>query len=96
MRQIFWIQLLFGICVVGWVGVVLPTIPYANAMLDVVLTPAELQDDAKRVATLELLQRLQRANGGSTFGIVTGAFLVLTSGIGLRLSAVNTPIGTSS
>lgn len=86
-RRLFWAQTLFGLCVIGW-GLVVPAMmPYV--MLDVVLTPAELQDVAKHDSTLVLLKKV---NYGSTIAIASGVFMVVVSTIGLRLSHPNTPM----
>ena len=81
-RRIYLVQLIagFGMLAMGLIGV--PAVTYS--MLDVVLSPAELLDDAKLDATLSLLQR-PNALYMATW-IAAGVFLIGTSIAGRRLT----------
>ncbi len=80
-RLIFLVQMIAGLAMIGMGLFIVPTIPYA--MLDVVLSQPELLDDAKRDATLSLLQR---PNSFYMFCWITaGAFVAVTSLVGRQV-----------
>jgi hypothetical protein len=85
MRRLLIVQLAFGIFVLFWGAFAIPVM-MPHVLLDVVLTPEELQDQKKVDETLELLKKV---NGRSNGTIATGLFIVTTSVIGLRLNRVN-------
>jgi hypothetical protein len=81
MKVLFVFQLLLGLVLIV-VGIAATAVPHA--LLDVVLSPSELKDDAKRDAMLMLLQK------GAGFGpaalMVGGCAVCFTAVVGLALA----------
>jgi hypothetical protein len=76
-------QLAAGLIMVGIGVFFVPVIPHT--LLDVVLSPSELQDQSKIEETLDLLQR---ANGlWITLWVICGLIVAGTSLAGLRLTS---------
>jgi hypothetical protein len=81
MRRIFLLQLFAGLWMFAIGLFIVPLLPHIQ--MDAVLSPAELQDDAKFEYTLSLLQR--EVPFYMAAWMLMGAFVIGTSLVGHRL-----------
>ena len=88
MKALFIFQLLLGLALI-FAAIAAEAVPYA--LLDVVLTPSELQDEAKRGATLAILKK--GAGFGPSALMVGGATVFITAAVGLGLMKRRRQIG---